>query len=138
MATRFGRMVRKRYLILWSLRLVRSHDKLKPLYLQCNNAYDHQAWQDGDLPCGVLIVIVTWPINYVVLLDHFFLLSSLFIVDLNYLLHFVIIASIYIIMVDSVLHWKWKANWRQLNCNDVYIRGFYVLNKSYLRQIYFA
>ena len=35
------------------------------------------------------------------------------------LLHFVIIVSIYIMMVNSVLHWKWKANWRQLNCNDL-------------------
>ena len=37
------------------------------------------------------------------------------------LLHFVIIVSIYIMMVNSVWHWKWKVNWRQLNCNDIYI-----------------
>ena len=36
-------------------------------------------------------------------------------------LHFVIIVCIYIMMVDSILHWKWKANWRQLNCNNIYI-----------------
>ena len=37
------------------------------------------------------------------------------------LLHFVIMVSIYIMMVNSVLNWKWKANWRQLNCDDIYI-----------------
>ena len=44
------------------------------------------------------------------------------------LLHFFIIVSIYIMMVNSVLHWKWKANWRQLNCNDIYIKVWFLLH----------
>ena len=70
------------------------------------------------------------------------------------LIHFVIIASMYITMVNSVSHWMWEANWRQFNCNDIYIYtyilytlyvyyifiyiyGFNFLNKSYLRQMDF-
>ena len=46
------------------------------------------------------------------------------------LLHFAIIVSIYMMMVNSVLHRKWEANWRQLNCNDIYDIYIYLQGHS--------
>ena len=42
----------------------------KMLYLEYHSAYGYQTRKDGDLHWGAPIVIVTWPFNDVVLLDH--------------------------------------------------------------------
>ena len=43
------------------------HDKLKPFNL---HYFDHQTWHIGNISWLSLIVIVTWPFNNMVLLDH--------------------------------------------------------------------
>ena len=43
------------YLILRLSFVARLCDKLKPLYLLYYSAYNHQTWQDGDLPWGASI-----------------------------------------------------------------------------------
>ena len=47
-----------------------TRDKQKPFYLHCYSAYDHQTWQDGDLPWRAPTVIVIRPFNHVLLLDY--------------------------------------------------------------------
>ena len=47
--------------------LVRSHDKLKTLYLHYYNAYGHKTWQDDVLPWVTSTHKVTWPFNHLVL-----------------------------------------------------------------------
>ena len=58
-----------------------SRDKLKPLYLHYQSVYDYQTWQDGsicgyqtwqdgNLPWWAPAYKVTWPFDYVVLIDH--------------------------------------------------------------------
>ena len=56
MATKLGRMVTnlkkllpKMLLSLWLHDLVRSRDKLKPLYVHFHKIYDHKTQQDVDL-----------------------------------------------------------------------------------------
>ena len=48
---------------IWSGGLVRSRDKLKPLYLHYHSAFVHQSWQDGDLPWRNATHKVSWPYN---------------------------------------------------------------------------
>ena len=55
---------------LWSSGFIRSHDKLKPLYLHYQRAYGHQTWQDGNLPWWTPACKVTLPFDHVVLWDH--------------------------------------------------------------------
>ena len=52
---------------LWSRDLVRSCDKLKPVYLYYHSAYDHQTWQDAKLPWAILTHKVTLLFGHV---DH--------------------------------------------------------------------
>ena len=54
----------------WSRDLVRSRGKLKLLYFHYYSVYEHQTWQEGDLPWGAPIIKVTSLFNHVVLLDH--------------------------------------------------------------------
>ena len=55
---------------LWSHGLVRSCNKLKPLYLQYHNANGHQTWQDGNLPWQAPTHKVAWPFDHEVLKDY--------------------------------------------------------------------
>ena len=76
--------------------------------------------------CSQPIRLENFEINYIPRASwfiYFFIIIIFFIFIYSWLelLHFVIILSLYITMENSVLHWKWKANWRQLNCNDIYI-----------------
>ena len=55
MATKHGEMVAYNVELpqvscttLWSLGLVESHDRLKPIYPNYHNACDHETCQDGD------------------------------------------------------------------------------------------
>ena len=53
---------------LWSRGNDRSYDKLKPLYF--HSVYDQQTWQGGGITSRAPIVIVTWPLNSVILFHH--------------------------------------------------------------------
>ena len=55
---------------LWSWGFARSHDKVKPLYLQYRSAYGHQIWEVGNLPWGTPTLKVTWSFNHAILVDH--------------------------------------------------------------------
>ena len=86
--------------------------------------------------CSQPIRLHNFKINYIPRTSwfiNFFIIIIFFIIFFIYswleLLHFVIIVSIYITMVNSVLHWKCKANWLQLNCNDIYIKIWFLLPK---------
>ena len=50
--------------------VVRSRDKLKPLYLHYHSAHGHQTWQDDSLPRWAPTYQVTSTFNHVVLRDH--------------------------------------------------------------------
>ena len=58
------------YMALLAHGLVRSWDKLRPLYLHYHIGYGHQTWQGGDLLWGVPTHSVTWPYWHMVLWDH--------------------------------------------------------------------
>ena len=46
--------------------LARSHDKLKPLYLQYHRFWRNKPWQTGDLPWGAPTYKVTWFLSHIV------------------------------------------------------------------------
>ena len=70
MSTNFVKMVAYLKKLLLTKLLDPLLDQLKLLYLHFCSVYDHKTWQDGDLPLGAPVVIVTRPINHIVLLDH--------------------------------------------------------------------
>ena len=57
------------HMTFWSRGLVRSRDKLKPLYLHYHSTYGHQTWQDGNLPWWAPAYKVTWFFDHVVFWD---------------------------------------------------------------------
>ena len=57
------------HMILWSCCLIRSCDKLKPLYLHYCGAYGHQFWQDGNLLWWSSTSKVIWPFDLAISLD---------------------------------------------------------------------
>ena len=70
MSTNFVKMVAYLKKLLLTKLLDPLRDQLKLLYLHFCSVYDHKTWQDGDLPLGAPVVIVTRPINHIVWLDH--------------------------------------------------------------------
>ena len=46
----------------WLLGLVRSHDNLKLVYLRCSSTYGNQTWQAGNLPWGLLPIMLLHPL----------------------------------------------------------------------------
>ena len=50
--------------------LIRSHDKVKPLYLNYDNACDHQTWQNGDLSLMASTFKATLLISHMALKDQ--------------------------------------------------------------------
>ena len=49
---------------------LKSHDKLKTLFLNYQSVYGNQTWQDGNLPWWTLCHKVMRPFDYMVLKDH--------------------------------------------------------------------
>ena len=47
----------------WSHCLLKSHDKMKPLYLNYHNVYGHQTWLGDDLLKGSHIQKITWSVD---------------------------------------------------------------------------
>ena len=55
---------------LWSRDITICYDKIKPLYLHYQSAFDYQTCQDGNLPSSACVYKITWPFDQVVLYDH--------------------------------------------------------------------
>ena len=53
-----------------SIKITRSRDKLKKLYIHCNIVYGYQTWQGGDTQWNTSFHTVTRPFDYAVLQDH--------------------------------------------------------------------
>ena len=58
------------YSTIWSRGLTKSRDKLKSVYLNYHNIYDHKTKQNGDLLWVSFTHKVKWAFNHVVLADH--------------------------------------------------------------------
>ena len=58
------------HMTLWSRGFLRSPDKLISSYLQYHSSYDHQIWEDRNLPWWAPAYTVIWTFNHVVLWDH--------------------------------------------------------------------
>ena len=55
---------------LTKMRLIKQLLVILSLYLYYQTAYDHQIWQDGNLPWWAAAHKFTWPLGHVILRDH--------------------------------------------------------------------